>query len=194
MPLFTPGTFISTPSGDRLVQELRPGDLVLNKQGVAVQIRWKGSATLTAQEMYGNPHLHPVVLHRGSMSPGVPMRDTAVSQNLGLETASAKNGHMHAMGRATVAAKKLINHRDVRTVQPITITYIHIHFDNHQIVRANGAWVECFSPLDSDNDAARSAQRTELFFFFPELRDIQVDRVAPKPMTAKGIWRRFQDR
>ncbi len=195
MPLFTPGTFISTPSGERLVQELGPGDVVLNKKGVAVQIRWKGAATLNSQEIYGHPHLHPVVLQRGALAPGVPARDTAVSQNLGFDASSYKMGHVMAMGAQAVAAKKLINHRGIRSVEPITITYIHFHFDRHEMICANGAWVECFSPLDPDNGAARNSQRIELFYYFPELRDLAVDRKQPaKPLDAKGIWSRFQGR
>ncbi len=194
MPLFTPGTMISTPSGERLVQELRPGDVVFNKRGVAVQIRWQGAATLNAHELYGNPHLHPITFHRGSVAPGVPMRDTAFSQNVGLEASSCRGGHIHAAGAKTVAAKKLINHRDVRPVSPITVTYIHFHFDRHEIIRANGVWVECYSPLDAENGARRSAQRTELFYFFPELRNLQVDKPkSTKPLENKGLWKRLQD-
>ena len=43
------------------------------------------------------------------------------------------------------------------------ISYIHIMFDQHEIVRADGTWSESFQPGSATLDGMESAQRTEIY-------------------------------
>jgi len=47
IPCFTPGTVIATPQGERLVEDLRPGDRVITRDNGIQEIAWIGSKTLT---------------------------------------------------------------------------------------------------------------------------------------------------
>ena len=192
MPFVTTGTHILTPKGERLVQELNVGDLITTKHGKDVQLRWIGSATLNTQEFHGNPHLHPIVVKQHALHKGAPSSDMAVSQNLQIEVDPAKTPLFFVPEEGRAPAKKLIDHHGIRPVEPFKATYVHFHFDRHQIVRANGAWIESFSPLDNSVGAGRNAQRTELFYFFPELRDLEVDMDREeKTSFARGLWGRL---
>ena len=50
------------------------------------------------------------------------------------------------------------------------VTYIHILFDDHEIVYSDGATTESFHPGEVGLSAVTSAAREEIFAIFPELR------------------------
>jgi len=57
---FCTGTLISTPSGQRRVETLVAGDMVLNDQGDACQIIWAGSSRVSRNELRRNASLAPI--------------------------------------------------------------------------------------------------------------------------------------
>ncbi|NHX27420.1 type I secretion protein, partial [Escherichia coli] len=69
-----------------------------------------------------------------------------------------------------VAAKHLINNKGIQTVTPISATYIHFMFDQHEVVLADGAWTESFQPGDYTLKGMGNSQRNEIFELFPELK------------------------
>ena len=188
MPFFTPGTLVETPSGERPIQELGTGDVVLNKKGVAVQIRWKSSAMLNYHELYGNSHLLPIFIQKSALGRNLPERDMAVSQNTWLDAESCNGASLFLTDEDRVPAKKLIDGRGIRRADPDALTYIHVHFDRHEVIKANGLWVECYSPLDPDNGVRRNAQRTELDAVFPELRKQKAEASSRKPVVIRRFW------
>ena len=48
-------------------------------------------------------------------------------------------------------------------------TYIHIMFDQHEIVLSDGAWTESFQPGDQTLAGVGDASRDEILEIFPEL-------------------------
>jgi hypothetical protein len=49
------------------------------------------------------------------------------------------------------------------------VTYVHLMFDDHEIVRADGAWSESFQPGSATLGAMEADQLAELIALFPEL-------------------------
>lgn len=54
---FVRGTLIATPSGERPIETLRQGDLVLNEEGASVTIRWIGNRRIERFELARFPRL-----------------------------------------------------------------------------------------------------------------------------------------
>ena len=50
------------------------------------------------------------------------------------------------------------------------VTYVHMLFDQHEIIFAEGAATESFHPGDIGFSAVSEAAREELFAIFPQLR------------------------
>ena len=68
-----------------------------------------------------------------------------------------------------VAATHLVNGADIVQKQLSSLTYIHILFDRHELVRADGTWTESFQPGDQTLGSMGQAQRDEILSLFPEL-------------------------
>jgi hypothetical protein len=49
------------------------------------------------------------------------------------------------------------------------VTYVHVMFDRHQILRTHGMWSESFQPGERVLDGMPDPQRDELLRLFPEL-------------------------
>ena len=51
------------------------------------------------------------------------------------------------------------------------VTYIHVMFDNHEVILSDGAWTESFQPGDHSLKGLGKAQREEIYAIFPELAE-----------------------
>jgi hypothetical protein len=69
-----------------------------------------------------------------------------------------------------VAAKHLVDDRDVRICPCDEVIYIHLMFDRHEVIYAEGIATESFHAGDTALSAVTAAAREELFAIFPELR------------------------
>ncbi len=68
-----------------------------------------------------------------------------------------------------VAAKHLVNGRTVQTVEGGSVTYVHLLFDQHEIVMANGLATESFLPGPQTVDAFEDTIVEEIASLFPDL-------------------------
>lgn len=160
---FTPGTLLATPQGARAVETLRPGDLVVTRDHGLQPLRWIGQ-----REIAGTGNLAPVTFAPGSL--------------IGLEGALSVSPQHRILMRSPqaelyfgdrevlVAATHLVGCAGVvQRAQP-KVTYLHILFDQHEIIYAEGAATESFHPGDSAISALTAPTREELFSMFPALR------------------------
>ncbi len=69
-----------------------------------------------------------------------------------------------------VPAKNLVDNLAVTRDAGREVTYMHMMFDQHEIVCAEGAATESFHPGSLGIDAIHDAAREELFAIFPQLR------------------------
>jgi hypothetical protein len=68
-----------------------------------------------------------------------------------------------------VAATHLVGLPGIERVVPEGVSYIHLLFDAHEILCADGAWSESFQPAVRTLEGLESAQRDEVLALFPEL-------------------------
>ncbi|MDQ1900705.1 Hint domain-containing protein [Paracoccus sp. WLY502] len=167
---FTAGTLIATPFGDRRVEEIGPGDLVMTRDNGPRPVRWTGRRHVGATEMAERPALCPIRIAAGALGPNVPAQDLLVSQQHRILVRSAIAARMFEAQELLIAAKHLtgIEGIDIVTDAP-GVTYVHLMFDAHEILVSNGAETESLYPgpqaLLALGDAA-----AEIFILFPQLR------------------------
>ena len=68
-----------------------------------------------------------------------------------------------------VAAKHLVNGRNVQIVEGGMVTYVHLLFDQHEIILSNGLATESFLPGPQTLDAFENTIIEEIIGLFPEL-------------------------
>jgi hypothetical protein len=140
IPCFTTGTMIRTPRGELPVEALRPGDLVLTRDNGPQPLVWVGSRHLDATDLALRPDLRPVVFEPGALAQD---RRLLVSPQHGMLIGQ---GAGEALVRATHLAR-LPGAGKVRIAHGIrSVTYVHLMFENHQVIWGNGLPSESFYP------------------------------------------------
>jgi Hint domain len=161
VPCFVAGTCIATPTGPRAVESLAPGDLVLTLDRGAQPLRWAGS--VTAQ---GSGATAPVLIPAGTFGPHADVRLSpqhrvclvgwAVEMTTGAPEVLVRARHLVAAGVAEC--------RDRGWVR-----YVHLMFDAHEIILANGLWCESYRPGPASLAGHSPAVQREIFTLFPDL-------------------------
>ena len=171
--------FIATPTGERPIEELRPGDRVITRDKGVQEIRWAGRKRFSHQELASSEHLGPILLSKGSLGSGLPERDMMVSPNHRILVSSDRTILKLEAHEALVAAKHLVNNRTIRQVEALGGAYVHVMCERRTMLMANGCWTEWFQPADIDLNGLGNAQRNELQEIFPEL----ATKPSPRPGT-----------
>ena len=181
---FTAGTLIQTPHGERRIETLNAGDIVLTMDNGPQPIRWIGTKTVRASGA-----LAPIHFRSGAIG---NTRDLLVSpQHRMLCTGYRAQLHF-GESEVLAPAKSLVNDFNITVDYGGMVTYVHMLFDTHQIVIANGAPSESFYPGGTGLDSIEEAARDEVFKLFPELRSNlssygPASRVCIKPHEARAM-------
>ncbi|WP_267958368.1 Hint domain-containing protein [Cereibacter sphaeroides] len=170
VPCFTPGTRILTLRGEVAVEALKAGDMVLTRDSGYLPLRWVGKRSLGPEVLARAPELRPILIRRGALGPCRPERDMMVSRQHRMLVWGARAELLFGEGEVLVRALHLLGLPGVEEAAVEEVTYIHILFDRHEIVMADGAWTESFQPGDRTLDGLDADQRAELFAIFPELQ------------------------
>ncbi|MCQ0093660.1 Hint domain-containing protein [Roseovarius sp. M141] len=170
---FTPGTRIATPRGEVPVEMLSIGDRVITRDNGLQPVRWCGRRDLRVGELIATPKVQPVLIRAGSLGPNMPVRDMMVSPNHRMLLNRATAQLLFEESEVLVAAKHLVGMDGVERVRPAGVSYIHVMFDAHEVILADGAWSESFQPGDTSLGAVGQEQRDEILGLFPELAQAQ---------------------
>jgi len=167
---FTPGTFITTPSGDRLIEDLQVGDLVITEDHGVQAIRWIGRKKITGARLHAHNNLRPVKVEKDAFGKGLPNADMWLSPHHRVLVTGHQLSLNYGAGQALAPIKGLCNDHSVLTDYTLKSTeYIHILFDRHEVVFSNGLRTESFHPGAVGLNTVEEANRNELFEIFPEL-------------------------
>ncbi|WP_166416879.1 Hint domain-containing protein [Cochlodiniinecator piscidefendens] len=181
---FTPGTGILTNKGMIAVEDLCVGDRVLTRDNGMQTLRWVGAKTLNQQSLLQRPNLRPILIKKGSLGDDLPERDMYVSPNHRMLMKDPDNSLLLGDTEVLVAAKHLRARKGVEQVATAGVTYIHMLFDRHELVVADGYWTESFHPGHHAMSEMESAQRAEIFEIFPEL---EMDTSLTSMETARKV-------
>lgn len=136
VPCFAAGTRILTPHGERAVEHLVVGDLVITAAGKPEQVLWCGHRTIA--NLADQPHLRPIRLAAGVLGASRPL------------TLSPQ----HAVCLPGAAGPVLLRARHLAELHPLatvaqdlrSVEYHHFLLPQHALVFAQGVPVESFFP------------------------------------------------
>ncbi|WP_309667103.1 Hint domain-containing protein, partial [Tabrizicola sp.] len=81
-----------------------------------------------------------------------------------------------------VAAKHLVGRTGVSSALPSAgVSYVHVLFDQHEVIRSDGIWTESFQPAGRMLSMLDHAAREELLALFPELASDDCPLEAARP-------------
>lgn len=166
---FTPGTRIATRRGEVAVENLKQGDMVFTRDNGIQPLRWVGRRDLSAQDLEEHPEFQPVFIRQGALGKGLPERDMLVSPNHRMLLNSDLAELLFEEREVLIAAKFLTSLDGIDQVTTHQVSYLHLMFDQHEIILADGGWTESFQPGDHSMRGIGEGQRVEILSLFPEL-------------------------
>ena len=157
---FTKGARIRVPGGEVRIETLKPGDLVETLDRGPQVLRWIGRRMVA-----GTGDFAPVRIERGVLGND---RDLLVSPEHRMLVAGWAAELFFGEAEVLVAARHLLGKPGVGRQPMDRVEYIHLLFDRHEIVFAEGAPSESFHP-DSLLLERDRALRAEIGAIFPEI-------------------------
>ena len=161
VPCFAQGTPILTDKGERPIEALRKGDLIVTKDSGLQPIRWIGFTRVHAYDRFA-----PVVISTGAMGNSIELR---VSPQHRMLIEGWKVELNLGVSEALVPAKHLTMNEGIYIEAGGSVEYFHILFDQHEIIYSAGIPSESFYPGAQSIHALDEEQRAEILTLFPEL-------------------------
>ncbi|MEM0945839.1 MAG: Hint domain-containing protein [Pseudomonadota bacterium] len=174
---FTPGTRIAVPSGERRIEDLCVGSLVLTRDRGPQPVRWIGRTDVSPADVAAKDSFLPVRIEMGALGGGLPDRDLVVSQQHRVLIRGWKAELLFGEREVLAAAKHLVGRPGIALdFAPGGVTYLHMMFDAHEIIWANGAQAESFRPGPATIAAMDGETRREFLELFPEFHSVDPAR------------------
>ncbi|WP_341236073.1 Hint domain-containing protein [uncultured Sulfitobacter sp.] len=136
---FASGTMIATLEGERAVEDLEPGDMIMTQDNGPQPLMWRGARRLRFAVGAHHPQ-QPIEFKPDTLGRGRPTRRLVVSPQHRMLMHSGRD-EVLAPALGFVAAAGVRKMRGARSV-----TYHTLLLPNHEIITANGALVESFYP------------------------------------------------
>ena len=169
VPCFAAGTLISTRRGEVAVEDLRAGDEVLTRDGGFRPLLWVGRRDLGLADLLARPQLCPVRIAAGALGHGLPERDLTISPQHRMLIEGPRAEVLFGEPEVLVAATHLVGQPGAERMAAMAVSYVHLLFDRHEIVRAEGAWSESFQPAMAMLDEMDQARAAEILSLFPDM-------------------------
>lgn len=186
IPCFTSGTAISTPTGSVAVEQLCAGDEVALYGGGSAPLLRVYQREIDAALLRAFPKLKPIRIAAGALGPGMPYRDLIVSRQHRMLIQSRIAERMFGVAEVLVPAIHLIDLPGVEVLEATTeVTYVHLLFDQHRIIYAEGAPTESLFVGDHALAALPPEARGEVLTLFPELRRQSQNPARPIPSAPR---------
>ncbi|WP_128255341.1 Hint domain-containing protein [Falsirhodobacter deserti] len=160
---FTPGTMIRTLSGLCAIETLKAGDMVLTRDSGMQPVRWIGQTVVS-----GMGPLAPVRLRPGAVPDLTD--DLLVSPQHSMLIDGYRADLLFGTREVLAPARHLVDGHYITVEEMESVTYIHLMFDRHEVVFANGAAAESYHPAIYGLGGLDDKAREEMFAIFPDLR------------------------
>ncbi|GAW36125.1 hypothetical protein RA2_03193 [Roseovarius sp. A-2] len=160
-PCFVAGSRIAVPGGLTRVEELVPGDLVMTRDHGPRPIRWTGRRSVPGVGAFA-----PVCITAGALGDHGTL---SVSPQHRILLQDWRAQLFFGEDEVLCPAHRLVDGDRILRAPCARVTYVHVMFEAHEIVEAEGVASESFFIGDYLCHET-SALRAELVALFPELR------------------------
>lgn len=161
VPCFVAGTLIETAEGKMPVEILESGDLIQTRDNGFQELRWIGQRDVAA-----SGKMAPIEIAANTFGKHSVLRVSPLHRIL-LQDEMAEL--LFGESEVLVAAKELVNDQTVRVREGGMVTYVHLLFDQHEIVISNGLESESFLPGGQITNLFEEEAVAEICALFPEL-------------------------
>ena len=125
---------------------------------------------LKTRTHFPKDRFRPIEISIGALGQGLPREPLRLSRQHRVLVSSPVNQRMFGTQDSLIAAVKLIDLPGIHIDTDCTeVTYIHLLFDQHEVIFANGAPCESLHTGPEALKSISSAARAELFAILPEL-------------------------
>lgn len=139
VPCFVAGTLVQTDAGPTPIEALTPGICVLTRDHGMQPLRWIGMS-----ERHATGADAPIMISAGALG---DHQEIALSPCHRVLISSEQAELLFGVPQVLVKAKHLVNGRDIqRRADGRPVTYVHLLFDRHEIIYANGLESESYHP------------------------------------------------
>ncbi len=146
------GTRIATPAGERVVESLALGDLVLTMSGEARPVVWIGHRHVACRRHPMPENVWPVRVLAAAFGDAMPRRDLWLSPD-----------HAVFIDDVLIPVKHLINGTTIAQVPVDDVTYYHIKLDRHDVLLAEGLPAESWLDTGDRDSFANGGGAMRLF-------------------------------
>jgi hypothetical protein len=177
---FAAGTLIMTPQGERPVESLRSGDLVVTVSGrgaVFKPVLWVGRREVDLDTHPRAADVAPILVMPGALGEGMPHRPLRVSPD-----------HAMLVDDVLVPARLLVDGEMIRaTPAKGRVTYFHVELEAHDILLAEGAPSESYIDFGNRSAFDNAGMVRMLHPDFAPRREGGMPRVTSGPALDKAL-------
>ena len=152
---FGPATTISTLDGDIPVEWLAVGDLVITRDHGAQPIRRIKRVKHSYTEVVANPMLWPVTVGRDEIAPDCPNHPLVLTRHQKLLLTDPVNEFLFGHSEVFATSEHLFT-SDAHHAPTQDVTFYQLLLEEHEIILANGLWVESHAEHDASQGPASS--------------------------------------
>lgn len=181
------GARLRTPCGERHVEFIRKGDLIVTRDNGLQPVRLVWTRTVTATQIAADPSLAPVELAPRAIGPMMPKRTLRVGGAHRLLIPGWRLEDEDDSESCLVPARDLNGMSLGSDAPPADVTYYNVVFDATQVFCANGLPVESFAPCEQTLIGAPKDVTEELAGLFPDLGPRFADYPAPRYKQRKRV-------
>jgi len=138
----TAGAMIETATGPRPIEALRPGDLVMTHDAGLQVLRANLRRHIPPAAQAADPALRPIQIAAGAFGDGLPRQPMLVSRQHAFLAHDPRPG---GKGEVLIRARHIAEELGKAAHAPLPcqgVTYFHLLFDCHHLIRADGVWTE----------------------------------------------------
>ncbi len=162
IPCFVAGTMIRTPDGERAVEEFEAEDLIETLDAGPQPLRWIGRRSVMAEGAMVPVHITANAL--GSHG------DLWVSPQHRILIRNSRADLWFGQEEVLIAAKDLVNDSTIlRDSARVSVDYVHLLFDEHQVIFSENLPTESFLPGPQTLSGFEQQTLKEICTLFPEI-------------------------